>query len=126
MDWTRTKLAQGCAVGRRAVPHVPGEAVVRIEIIKFSHQTVAIDLGNNRSSSNGIDIAIAFDERGLGTGQVTQRAAVDQHMLRRHRKLFHSKAHRLEPSLVDIDPVDFFDPDYTDSHTKSNLVDLAL
>ncbi len=113
-------------MGGRAVAHVPGEAILRVEFIECDHETITIDFGNNRGSRDGIHIAVAFDEGGLGTGQVTQRAAVDQDMLGRHRQLLHGEAHRLEPSLVNVDPVDFLDLDHTDSHTTSNLADLGI
>ena len=60
-----------------AITFVLGEAVVRILVVQFEHQSVARHFGDHTRGGDGEADAVAFDDGALGHREIRDSQAVD-------------------------------------------------
>jgi len=117
MDGTGAQLRQGPDVLGRGIALVTAKAVARIEPLVLQHQTVALHFGDDGGGGDGEAAAVASDERLVGQGQVSQRTAVHEDVVRRRAQLLQRQAHRVVGGDGDADGID----DLVHHHTHAHL-----
>ena len=75
--------------------------------VNLPHDPVAADFGDDAGCRDGERFAVAFDDRVIGIGEITDGQAVYQAVLRLPIERFHGPPHRQVGGAQDVDPVDF-------------------
>src|SRR5437773_11806458 len=106
MDSAGPELPDGRIMLRGWIALMLGKAITGVKLVKFAHETIASDLGEDAGGGDRIAFAITLDEGGLGVGQPADPEAIDKDVLGPGLQLVQSDVHGAPGGLADIDLVD--------------------
>jgi hypothetical protein len=90
----------------RWISFVFGEAIARIEPIKFQHEAVARHFGKHTGGGDGVTSSITPDNGGLREGKDVDGQTIHEHVLGRGIKLGERLEHGAMGGAQDIDGID--------------------
>src|SRR3990172_15096 len=75
---TGTKAQERLPMRARAVTFIAGEAVLRIPQVKIAHQSVAVDLGDDRGGGDRVHVAVPAHVARPGGGHLRNHFPLDK------------------------------------------------
>ncbi len=91
---------------RRGIPFVPGEPVLRVQLIQLVQVSIARCFRKYGSSGNRLDFAVSLDDGLRENTDFWAMQAIDKHLVRQDMQAFHRTLHGKQARLQDIDGVD--------------------